>query len=444
MTLKAKRVKRICLVCGKEFEILESRLRWGGTYCCQKCQKNRANKINKVCIICGGSYQIWPYQILIKAPTCSIKCTKIYLKQKYNKKVVCPICKKEFWTSKKNPLQHCNLACRNKSYIGKNTTGEYRICPICKLEFYVSRARLERGEGIYCSRKCRDNSPNKSVEQRIKEGGLVELYCAWCGKKFVRSRFFKDIQKYCSQECAKRSRNETAIETKVRVLLEKFGVYFEQEKAIKNPKGKWYFVDFFIPPKRVIECDGKFWHNPKNFPIACKRNLVKRKYLRKRGYKLYIFKEEDINRDVESLIKHFLEENPNIILNSKLNSKTKPRKRTIISKICKNCGKEFETIPSRVDKHHFCNRNCLIEYHRIKLKCQNCGKLFSIKRSYKKRRFCTVECQKENTKRKNEITCLNCGKIFSPNPADRKRGKAKFCSRDCVLLYNEYAQKLNA
>lgn len=436
MIKKAKRVKKICPTCGKEFEILKSRLKWGGTFCSQECQRNRKkNKITKRCVVCGKFYQIWPYEIFIRVPTCSKKCTKFYLRQKYKKKVICPVCKKMFWTSKKNPLKHCSMECRNKFYIGKNMTGNFHVCSTCGKKFYVTKSRLKRKEGIYCSRECRDNAPNKSIEQRIREGGLVELECAWCGKKFIRSRCFKDIQRYCSSECARKSKNETAIETKTRKALEKFTVYFEQEKTIKKADGKGcYFIDFFLPPNIIIECDGKFWHNPEMFPSTYKKNVFKRRYLRKRGYKIYILKEIEINEDVNKLVKNILKENPNIEINNKTKKlKTKPRKRTIMVKLCKFCGQEFETIPSRAEVQNFCNKKCRANFYNMELKCQNCGKAFLIKRYKQKRKFCSMACQKEFTKKKNRVVCSNCGGYFSPNPADRKRGKAKFCSKKCLL-----------
>lgn len=445
MNIKAKRVKKLCPTCNKEFEILESRLRWGGTYCSGDCHKNRGtNKLKKKCIVCGKTYKIWPHQIPIKAPTCSIECTKTYKKEKYNKKVMCLVCKRKFWTSKKNPLKHCSMECRNISYKGKNMTGYHHACPICNKKFYVERAKINRGHGIFCSKKCKNKTPNKSVEQRIKEGGLVELECSWCGKQFIRSRYFKDIQKYCSHECAKKSRNETAIETKVRESLEKIGIYFEQEKSIKKFKKGKYLVDFFIPPNIIIECNGDFWHNPQKFPEVHKKDIIKKRYLKTKGYLLYELKEKEINKDVNAIIKKIIDENPNIETNNNKNVKKKPRKRTIITKICKHCGQQFNTIPSRERNHHYCNQKCKNKFHKINLECYNCNKTFPISRYKPRKRFCTIKCKKEFTKNKNKKNCLHCKNVFYPNPADVKRGKAKFCSRDCVLNYNKSINPLKA
>jgi len=262
----------------------------------------------------------------------------------------------------------------------------------------------------------------------------VELECAWCGKKFVRSRFFKDIQKYCSQKCAKKSKNETTIETKTRKELEERGVYFEQEKTIKSEKKK-YFVDFFLPPNVIIECNGDYWHNPIFFQKSYEKDLVKEKYLKSKGYKVYLLREKEINKNIKELIKNIIEENPEIKIGLKMNSKTKQRKKTQIIKICKYCGKEFETIPSRANTHNFCNKNCKHNFSRMNLVCVNCGKEFQIKKFYGYRKFCSYGCQKEFTKKKNTKRCKNCGRDFFPNPADIKRGKVKFCSRKCVLKY---------
>lgn len=438
MLVKKKRVKKLCQTCGKEFEILESRLKWGGTFCSKSCQiKRKQNKLAMVCIVCGKNYFIWPYEEKRKAPTCSIACTRNYLNEKYNQKVVCPTCKKEFWTSKKNPLKHCSMECRNKSYIGKSKTGDYNVCHTCGKKFYVELARLKRYEGIYCSRRCRDDSPHKTVEQRIMEGGLAELECAWCGKKFVRSRYFKDIQRYCSQECAKKSRNETAIEARIRMALEKFNTHFEQEKKIKKLRGKRsYFVDFFLPPNVIIECDGKFWHNPKFFPKSCNKDLVKIEYLNTLGYRVYVLKEDDIKKEADSLVMNIIKENPNLISYSlDQESLRKPEKRMIITKICKACGQKFETIPSRATNQNFCNRECKNAFHQVELNCNNCGAKFLVKRYYQYKKFCSIQCKKEFTKKKNRKNCLNCRNYFFPNPADIKRDKAKFCSKKCFVEY---------
>lgn len=437
MSKTKKRVNKICPICNKEFQILQSRLKWGGTYCSQECQKNRAKKIIKKCSICKKEYAIWPYQTKTKAPTCSIRCTRIYLRNKYNKKIACPTCQTTFWTSKKNPLKHCSMECRNKSYLGKNMTGMQNTCPVCNKRFYVQRSRLDRKEGIFCSKQCKDISPNKSIEQRIKEGGLVELICSWCDKPFIRSRYFKDIQKYCSQECAKKSKSETKIESKVRNSLENLKIYFEQEKAIKKLKKGSYFVDFFIPPNIIIECDGSFWHNEQNFPKAVKKDILKREYLIGLGYKVYPLKEEEIMQNSNSIIEKIIKENSNIEINSNKYPIKKPKKRIIVTKVCKNCGNPFETIPSREKKHNFCNMKCKNEFYMVKSICKNCNNEFITKRYKVKKEFCRISCKKEFTKNKNKKYCLNCSKEFYPNPADTKRGKAKFCSRECIVLYRK-------
>ena len=69
----------------------------------------------------------------------------------------------------------------------------------------------------------------------------------------------------------------------------------------------------------------------------------------------------------------------------------KERKR--IKTTCLNCGKEFETIPSRPAK--FCSRKCMGEY-RTKTgtfiqKCKQCGKEFRTSKS-RPQKFCSWEC----------------------------------------------------
>ena len=68
--------------------------------------------------------------------------------------------------------------------------------------------------------------------------------------------------------------------------------------------------------------------------------------------------------------------------------------------ICINCQKEFKVIDSRKNSAKFCSKKCLGEYKKGKNNtvCTECGKLFHLKESSKKRYkrthgyFCSTKC----------------------------------------------------
>jgi hypothetical protein len=72
----------------------------------------------------------------------------------------------------------------------------------------------------------------------------------------------------------------------------------------------------------------------------------------------------------------------------------------MIKKICKQCGNEFETIPSRIrnGRGKYCSRKCFHEF----------------------------------TRNKEIRVCQKCGNEFEAHLSDIKRGRGKFCSKSCA------------
>lgn len=107
--------------------------------------------------------------------------------------------------------------------------------------------------------------------------------------------------------------------------------------------------------------------------------------------------------------------------------------------ICDTCGKEFEKYESKLSKHNFCNRECYLEFHRVKrdpVICETCGKSFITKNPKHKHHYCCKECYQiaHSSGDKNRI-CPNCGKHFI---ADRK--ERIYCSHKCYTSHREYAK----
>ena len=85
---------------------------------------------------------------------------------------------------------------------------------------------------------------------------------------------------------------ETYIEKLIRQELEKRKIQFKQEYLAQAP---FLTVDFFLPQyKLLIYCDGKYWHKKDN---RRKQDYVINAKLRRAGYKVIRFWEDQIKRD---------------------------------------------------------------------------------------------------------------------------------------------------
>lgn len=77
----------------------------------------------------------------------------------------------------------------------------------------------------------------------------------------------------------------------------------------------------------------------------------------------------------------------------------------------------------------------------INIKCKNCGKEISVRKTEIKRgngKFCSISCSakfqhKNKPKKKSNTVCAKCGKKFYKRPSSKKNSKSGlyFCSRKC-------------
>ena len=111
---------------------------------------------------------------------------------------------------------------------------------------------------------------------------------------------------------------------------------------------------------------------------------------------------------------------------------------------CLNCGKEFYSVPARLNdgKDSCCSRECALEYKkrlRPKVVCENCGKHFTTFPSTPNRKFCSNSCKHEGMnkrapdgKKKQPVVrnCKACGKEFTvPFPSRKAENCSKICSQ---------------
>ena len=110
------------------------------------------------------------------------------------KEFICMNCGEEYYSYKENS-KFCSKECQRNYY-----NVPYN-CDFCGKEFLVSRNRIEKlksGEHkhLYCSRECADKGQYTSVEK----------VCEHCGKKYMITKAFADIQRFCSRKCYDESR----------------------------------------------------------------------------------------------------------------------------------------------------------------------------------------------------------------------------------------------
>lgn len=100
-----------------------------------------------------------------------------------------------------------------------------------------------------------------------------------------------------------RKPHETNIEQVMREALEKIGlrkgIDFAQEYPLKHS----FIIDFAFPEKKIaIECDGRKWHDT---PSGRKRDAFKNLTLKRLGWKVFRFWDDEILEDVDKCISSF-------------------------------------------------------------------------------------------------------------------------------------------
>ena len=143
-------------------------------------------------------------------------------------------------------------------------------------------------------------------------------------------------------------------------------------------------------------------------------------------------------------------------------------KSKLVKRICETCGKDFLVKPSVIKRGYgkFCSQECYGKWYskhyrgensatwkggKIQHICQICGKeLLITPSSIKKGRgkFCSKECQgkfqskhrggKNNSHWKGgkvKRICPTCEKEFEVKPSKIKQGEGKFCSRECFFQW---------
>ena len=237
---KGGKVKRICLSCGKKFEVFPVTVRsGGGKYCSSKCRTERIGKnatggrnpnwrggrIRKICLNCGKEFEVFPSRVRAgHGKYCSHRCHSESLKS--GEVIACLVCGKKIYIKqtdlRRGQRKLCSLRCKgiwqSKNMVGEKSSGwrggkVESSCQACGSKFFAGVGQVKNGGGKYCSRRCYGKSkigkkrPPISTETR-KKMSLAKIkktkrICKVCGKEFFiqPSREKRGNVKYCSKRC---------------------------------------------------------------------------------------------------------------------------------------------------------------------------------------------------------------------------------------------------
>lgn len=179
-----------------------------------------------------------------------------------------------------------------------------KVCKQCGKEYEVLMCYHKRGNNHTCSKECRDKylSGNRNPNFRDSKRAVK---CIICGKEFTTGahRLRTGRGKTCSMGCRvkyylslPKKFKETSIEIKTEKELQRRGLPYEKQVPIKIAST---IVDFLLPNKTIIYCDGDYWHNLPDAKIRGKRQVAQ---LTKGGYKVFRFWEHEIKADISACI----------------------------------------------------------------------------------------------------------------------------------------------
>ena len=120
MPKKKEKIKKICEVCGKEFEILKCR-EYTAMFCSVKCKGKAKRRNKKICEVCGNEFYGRKYSIF-----CSSECSHNVQKKDKIKKI-CDECGSSFEVFESgSDRKFCSKQCYNKNKDSKVSVGVLR------------------------------------------------------------------------------------------------------------------------------------------------------------------------------------------------------------------------------------------------------------------------------------------------------------------------------
>lgn len=267
--------------------------------------------MNKLkCKWCGN--KLSDVQIKRKIQTCSKSCAQSYRYRNNHVTKKCENCGKLIQTIKGIPRKYCSWICSNeKNFKGKFKSIEQRD--------KISKSLYELNKFRDCKCDVCGKLFDKWTSYRAHKGhcGKVDgsvWQCGKCKQIFVGKNKYVAHTMHCEGRFDKlifktmrSNKNKgTAIESLFKFYLQKTGYKFEEQFLLSTGVGnKSYVCDFYINDLNlIVECDGRYWHeSDKAIAHDYKRNLT----IKKQGYKLIRFWEEDLMRCAKQCVREAIE-----------------------------------------------------------------------------------------------------------------------------------------
>ena len=235
----------------------------------------------------------------------------------------CPICKKRFYRMpsdiKKGSDKTCSYKCQAKwqsiNRRGKNSSnwqgGQKKCrCITCGKIFYRFFTHIKRVKKLYCSRECYNQEGKLNPNWQNGKTKKIKRRCLTCKQEFEvgKNVVAKKDGNFCSKSCraiwfvAHCKKKNTSIELKIENELKKHNIPYSKQSPIKNIA----CVDFLLPNKIIIQCDGDYWHSRQGIK---ERDNNQDFLLMFNGYKVFRFTGAEINKSPSNCLKRVFNHN---------------------------------------------------------------------------------------------------------------------------------------
>lgn len=226
---------------------------------------------------------------------------------------VCELCGKAFTAAECEVRRGGGRFCCSRcwySFLSKKTKGKLKtkhiqkVCPTCNTSFSVAPSLGSRKGHRFCSVECRSKFQTGSGNPNFKNR-KISVKCAMCGNEFITGahRLTAGRGKTCSVSCRveyylkfQKKNKDTSIERATEAELIRRGIPYMKQVPIKEVLT---VVDFLLPNKTIVYCDGDYWHNLPHTKARGERQVVQLTAL---GYRVFRFWEHEINKDISACI----------------------------------------------------------------------------------------------------------------------------------------------
>jgi very-short-patch-repair endonuclease/endogenous inhibitor of DNA gyrase (YacG/DUF329 family) len=180
-------------------------------------------------------------------------------------------------------------------------------CQICNKIINKKPSDIKGHNHSFCSYKCMGIWQSKSGMMKGKnnptwKGGEIKRNCLLCNKEFSIKQYRKKTGKFCSLKCQNfwliknGKKKDTLIEIAIENELKARHIPYDKQVPIVIAHT---VVDFLLPNKIIIYCDGDYWHNK---PKVKKRDINQDLVLMFNGYKVFRFTGIEINKSAKRCI----------------------------------------------------------------------------------------------------------------------------------------------